>query len=444
MRRAIFVLFLVVFISHNSFAEYYHTQLKNGLNVYIEENHSLPIVNITVLYRAGCVDEYNSITGISHMLEHMNFRGSKHFADGYIDKLTSEYGGVDNAQTSFDYTVYFTTIDKAAWKKVLAFYADNMNNLTLDKNKFLKERSVVYQERLWRIDNSADGFLYYSLHNLAYLASPYKWTPIGYAYDIRHYTIGELRNYYKKYYAPNNAVVVISGDVNRPDAVFEVKKLFGNKKARKIVRHITKEPEQNGRRIMYIKKPASFKKLAIGFKIPREGSIDTPALDLISYMLFFGKSAMAEKDLVRDNHIFVSIDGGNEGRIYDKGLYEIFGDLEKNTTFHKARRAILNELDKIKKGKFSNKILQIAKAKAVSDYIFSKEMLSSKDINFAFYAGFGMNEYYKDYLNTIRKIRKKEIVRVANKYFKEEKESDCFLIPEKGKAINTSFRGEIR
>ncbi len=444
MRKAFIVLFFVFFISSNSFAKYYHTQLKNGLDVYIEENHSLPIVNVTVLYRVGCIDEYNSITGISHMLEHMNFRGSKHFADGYIDKLTSKYGGVDNAQTSFDYTVYFATIDKKAWKKVLAFYADNMNNLTLDKKKFLKERSVVYQERLWRIDNSADGFLYYSLHNLAYLASPYKWTPIGYAYDIRHYTIDELRHYYKRYYAPNNAVVVISGDINTKNAVLEVKKLFGNKKAIKIVRHITKEPVQNGRRIMYIKKPASFKKLAMGFKIPREGSIDTPALDLISYMLFFGKSALAEKDLVRNRHIFASIDGGNEGRIYDKGLYEIFGDIAKNVSFKQARKAVMDELNKIKKGKFSDKILEIAKAKAVSDYLFSKEMLSSKDMNFAFYAGFGMYEYYKDYLNTIRSIKKKEIMRVASKYFKASKESDCFLIPQKGKIVGTTFRGDIR
>ncbi len=444
MRKIVLVLFFSIFLSVNSFAEYSHTQLKNGLDVYIEQNNSLPIVNVTVLYRVGCVDEYNSITGISHMLEHMNFRGSKHFPDGYIDKLTSKYGGVDNAQTSFDSTVYFATIDKTAWKKVLAFYADNMNNLTLDKNKFLKERSVVYQERLWRIDNSADGFLYYSLHNLAYLASPYKWTPIGYAYDIRHYTIDELRSYYKKYYAPNNAVIVISGDVNEKSALLEVKKLFSNKKPVKIVRHITKEPVQNGRRIMYVKKPASFKKLAMGFKIPREGSIDTPALDLISYMLFFGKSAMAEKDLVRDNHIFASIDGGNEGRIYDKGLYEIFGDLDKNVSFNKARKAVMDELAKIKNGKFSNKLLDIAKAKAISDYIFSKEMLSSKNMNFAFYAGFGMYQYYKNYLNTIRSIKKKEIMRAASKYFKSSKESDCFLIPEKGKNIGSSFRGDIR
>ncbi len=444
MRKFLFVILAVLFVDSSSYAQYNHIKLKNGLEVYVEENHSLPIVNITVLYRVGCVDEYNSITGISHMLEHMNFRGSKHFKDGYIDRLTSKYGGVDNAQTSFDYTIYFATTNKAAWRRVLAFYADNMNNLSLNKSKFLKERSVVYQERLWRIDNSADGFLYYSLHNLSYIASPYKWTPIGYAYDIQHYSIDKLRRYYKRYYAPNNAVVVISGDIDKNSVFKEVGRVFGSKKPVSIVRDITKEPIQDGRRIMYIRKPSAFKKIAIAFKIPEEDSSDTQALDLISYMLFSGKSAMVQKDLVRDKSIFVSIDGGNEGRIYDKGLYEIFGDIEKDISFKSARSAILKELDRIKNGKFDDKFLEMAKMKAISEYLFSKETLSSKNMEFAFYTAFNMKNYYENYIKTIKKIRKRDIMNVAKKYFKERFENDCFLMPKEGRIIETTFRGGLR
>ncbi len=445
MRRLTFFVVLMFFaLSISAYARYSSMRLDNGLVVYVEEDHSMPIVNITVLYRVGCVDEHNPITGISHMLEHMNFRGSKHFPDGYLDELTSKYGGINNAQTSFDYTLYFATVGKDIWKKVLAVYADNMENLTLDRKKFLKERSVVYQERLWRIDNSADGFLYFSLHTLSYTASPYRWTPIGFAYDIRHYTIDELRNYYRKYYAPNNAIVVIAGDVKKEEAFNEVRKLFGTLKPKKIVRHITKEPPQDGRKVMYVKKPASFKKLAVSFKIPEEGSKDTPALDLISYLLFYGKSAMAEKDLVRDRHIFASIDGGNEGRVYDKGLFEIFGDIESGVSFAKARAALLDELKKIQEGRFSKKMLSIAKAKAISDYLFSKETLSERNMEFAFYAAFGMENYYYNYINLIRKITKKDVVEAARKYFNVDKESDCYLVPQIGREIKSSFRGEIR
>ncbi|WP_035588355.1 M16 family metallopeptidase [Hippea jasoniae] len=446
MRRLIVVL-LLIFFSVDAFAyNYNHFKLKNGLEVYLRKDSSLPIVNVTVIYRVGCVDEYNSITGISHMLEHMNFRGAKHHPDGYIDKLTTRYGGIDNAQTSFDYTIYFTTISKKALSDVLSFYADNMEHLNLEKSKFLKERSVVYQERLWRIDNNADGFLYFTLHNIAYKASPYRWTPIGFAYDIRHYTIDELRGYYRHYYAPDNAVLVVSGDIDIKKTIDEIKDIFGGLKPKKIVRHITKEPVQLGRRIAYITKPAKFKKIAMAFKIPPIYDKDTPVLDVISYILFDSKTALMYDQLVRKEHIFASIDGGNEGRIYDKGLFEIFGDISDKYSFKDAREAILKVLEKIKKGNFPNKLIVIAKQKAKMDYLLSNETLGSSNYNEAFYAAFGLLDYYKNYMKIIDKIDKAEIIKVANKYFIQTKETDVYLIPQKVKfnAALPAYRGSLR
>ena len=445
MRKIILILLILIVYPAVSSAKFIHYKLKNGLNVYIEENHFLPIVNVTILYKVGCVDEYNSITGISHMLEHMNFRGSKHFPDGYIDKLTSRYGGINNAQTSFDYTLYFATVQKKALKDILAFYADNMNNLLLKRDKFLKERSVVYQERLWRIDNSADGFLYYTLHNIAYKASPYRWTPIGFAYDIKHYTIDELRSYYERYYAPNNAVLVVSGDLNTSDTLKMIKSLFSDKKPKKIVRHITKEPPQEGRRIAYISKPSNFKKIAIGFKIPSIYDKDTAVLDLISYILFDGKTALAYNDLVRNRKIFAGIDGGNEGRVWDKGLFEIFGDIEKSKGFKEARESILEELNKLKNGKFDPRLLGMAKEKAKMDYLLSKETLRSKNMNEAFYAAFGLLNYYNNYLEIIDNITIDDVKRVAKKYFNDKNETDVYLIPTKGRVVqNLRFNGKLR
>ncbi len=449
MHRVMAILFMacLLLIPYASFAGFVHYKLNNGLNVYLEEDHSLPIVNVTILYKVGCVDEYNSITGISHMLEHMNFRGSKHYKDGFIDRLTMKYGGITNAETSFDYTVYFTTITKEALKEVLGFYADNMDNLLLKKDKFLKERSVVYQERLWRIDNSADGFLYFTLHNISYKASPYRWTPIGFAYDIKHYTIKELRNYYKKYYVPNNAVLVVSGDINLQNTYNLIKRLFGYKKPKKIVRHITLEPKQLGRRIAYISKPSEFKKIAIAFKIPPIKDVkDSAVLDLITYILFEGKTALAQNDLVRNRHLLVDVGGWNESRYFDKGLYEIFATIPNGERFEKARFYILKELNKLKKGDFSHEILKVAKEKAKIDYLLSKETLRERNINEAYYAAFGLLSYYNNYLKIIDNITKKDIETVANKYFKETKETDVFLTPVKGqKALsNLKFKGSLR
>ncbi len=448
--RSLTVLFfslLTLFVPYRSSAKFVHYKLNNGLNIYLEEDHSLPIVNVTILYRVGCVDEYNSITGISHMLEHMNFRGSKHYKDGFIDRLTMRYGGVDNAETSFDYTVYFTTIAKRALKEVLGFYADNMDNLLLDKDKFLKERSVVYQERLWRIDNSADGFLYFTLHNIAYKASPYRWTPIGFSYDIKHYTLSDLKNYYKKYYAPNNAVLVVSGDINQQETYSLIKRVFGYKKPKTIVRHITLEPKQLGRRIAYIKKPSEFKKIAIAFKIPPvRDTKDSAVLDLITYILFEGKTALAQNDLVRKKHVLVDIGGFNESRYYDKGLYEIFASLPEKESFEKARRYIWEELDKLKKGDFSHEILKVAKEKAKIDYLLSKETLMERNMNEAYYAAFGLLDYYRNYLDIIDDITKKDIKAAAQRYFKETDETDVYLKPAKGGKIvpNLKYKGSIR
>ncbi len=446
MRRLVLFL-LIVFLPFSASAKFLHYKLSNGLNVYLEEDHSLPIVNVTVLYKVGCIDEYNTITGISHMLEHMNFRGSKHFPDGFIDKLTMQYGGIDNAETSFDYTVYFTTISKKVLKEVLGFYADNMDNLLLDKNKFLKERSVVYQERLWRIDNSADGFLYFTIHNIAYKASEYRWTPIGFAYDIEHFTIGKLRDYYKKYYAPNNAVLVVSGDINTNAVLPLIKRLYGSKRAKKILRQITKEPEQLGRRIAYISKPSEFKKIAMAFKIPPlMNQKDSAVLDLITYMLFEGKTAIADNDLVRKKHVLVGISGWNESRIWDKGLYIIFADIPNSKRFSDARKYIWEELERIKKGKFKHGILKVAKEKAKIDYNLSKESLRERNINEAFYAAFGLLSYYKNYLDIIDGVSKEDIERVAKKYFVEKHETDVYLVPEKYKKpyLKLKYKGSLR
>ncbi len=448
MRRIVLLLLIIVLLLPSlANASFIHYKLNNGLNVYLEKDCSLPIVNVTILYKVGCVDEYNSITGISHMLEHMNFRGSKHYKDGFIDDLTMKYGGIDNAQTSFDFTVYFTTISKKALKQVLGFYADNMDNLLLDKQKFLKERSVVYQERLWRIDNSADGFLYFTLHNIAYKASPYRWTPIGFSYDIMHYTIKELRNYYERYYAPNNAVLVVSGDINANTVLNLVKRLFGSKKPKPIVRHITKEPPQLGRRIAYIMKPSEFKKIAIAFKIPSiKDEKDSAVLDLITYLLFDGKTAIAYNDLVRKKHVLVDIDGWNEGRIWDKGLYEIFADIPKSEGFEEARMYIWGEINKIKRGDFSQELLEVAKEKAEMNYILSKETLRERNMNEAFYAAFGLLDYYKNYLKIIDGITKENIKKVVKEYFVQKHETDVYLVPQKNvkPAINLKFKGSLR
>ena len=429
------VIFLIISVLVSFLnAKVYNFKLKNGLQVYLIKKSTLPIVSINVIYRTGCKDEYNGITGIAHMLEHMNFRGSKHFKDGYYEKFVMTHGGVENASTSFDYTRYYTIINKKYLSQILKIYADNMRFLTIDRKKFLKERNVVYQERLWRIDNSPDGYLYYTLHRLAYLESPYRWTPIGFSSDILSWTRNDVYNFYKKHYAPNNAAIVICGDINLNYVHKIILKYFGKIRPVKIKKKFTKEPEQKGERRATLNFVSSTKKLAIAFHIPHLDEKSTPALDIITYLLFARENSILNKILVRQKKLCSSIYGGNQERVYS-GLYVIFATLNKNAKFKKVEKIIWNEIDKLKKGEISDKDFNLSKKRAIFDYLYSKETISGYASAVSFYAGLDKVNYYLNYEKLIQKVTKKDIVYWANKVFKKNNSTVINLVPVKGKSI---------
>ncbi len=423
----------------------YKFTLKNGLKVYLIKRTMLPIVSINVIYRTGCKDEYNGITGIAHMLEHMNFRGSKHFPDGFYEKYVVNHGGVENASTSFDMTRYFTIINKNSLAEILKIYADNMHNLTINRKKFLKERNVVYQERLWRIDNSPDGYLYYTLHRVAYLESPYRWTPIGFSSDILSWTRDDVYKFYREHYLPNNAAIVICGDINIKTTKKLIEKYFGKIKKRKIRERFTTEPVQKGERRVNLNFVSANKKLAIAFHIPPLSENSTPTLDIITYMLFARENSILTRILQREKKLCTSIYGGNQERLHS-GLYIIFATLNKNATFKKVENIIWDELNNLKKGKFSKKDFEYSKKRAIFDYIYSKETISGFASAISFYAGLNKVDYFEKYESLIKNVSKKDIIYWAKKIFKKSNYTIVTLTPIKGKSFNytPSISGGLR
>ena len=409
--------------------------LSNGLNVILLQKKGLPIVNVNLVYKVGCKDEHNGITGIAHMLEHMNFRGSKNFKDGFIEKFITENGGVENASTSFDYTNYYVTVNKKALEKVLQIYADNMINLIIDKKKFLKERNVVYQERLWRTDNSPDGYLYYSLNKLAYLESPYRWTPIGFASDILNWTRDDVYDFYKKFYNPSNANIIIVGDINISKTKKLVNKIFGKIKGKKVKFYFTEEPEQKGERNIKLSFVSSNKKLGIAFHIPPLSKTSTPVLDIITYYLFARDNALLEKILVREKKLVSSIHGGNQERLH-KGLFVIFSNLNKDSNFQEVEKIIFNELDKLKNGKISDREFKLSQKRAIVDHIYSKETVTGLGNMLGFYGVMDSLNYFENYDKLINKVTKDDIIKAAKKYFGRNNCSIIELFPKKGRKIN--------
>lgn len=264
------------FISQNqsasfSLPKHYSKTLGNGLQVVVIplQNES-GVIQSNVFYRVGSRNEVMGKSGIAHMLEHLSFKSTKNLKAGEFDEIVKGFGGVNNASTSFDYTRYFIKSSTGNLDKSLELFAELMSNLSLKDDEFQPERNVVAEERLWRTDNSPMGYLYFRFFNTAYVYHPYHWTPIGFMDDIKGWKIEDIKAFYETYYQPQNAIVVVSGDVD-VESVFEsAQKHFGA-----LVNHTqaipeikAKEPEQDGLRRTIVRKDSQIEFVAMGYKIP--------------------------------------------------------------------------------------------------------------------------------------------------------------------------------
>ena len=195
--------------------------LDNGLQIVVipMENGS-NVITTDIFYRVGSRNEAMGKSGIAHMLEHLNFKSTKNLKSGEFDTIVKGFGGVNNASTGFDYTQYFIKSSSDNLGKSVELFAELMQHLNLKDEEFQPERDVVLEERKWRTDNSPMGYLYFRLFNNVYLYHPYHWTPIGFTNDIKNWSIEDIRSFHKRFYQPQNAILIVAGDVN-PETVFK-------------------------------------------------------------------------------------------------------------------------------------------------------------------------------------------------------------------------------
>ncbi|MFZ9239161.1 MAG: M16 family metallopeptidase, partial [Burkholderiaceae bacterium] len=211
----------------NAAADTHEFRLANGLKLIVKEDHRAPTVVNMVWYRAGSVDELNGTTGVAHVLEHMMFKGTKKLKPGEFSKRVAELGGRDNAFTSKDYTAYHQQVERSRLEQVMALEADRMQNLTMDPAEFSKEIRVVMEERRLRTEDKPLSLLREALYATAFLASPYRHPVVGWMDDLQNMTAADALAWYQRWYAPNNAVVVIAGDVDPQHVLKLAEKYFG-------------------------------------------------------------------------------------------------------------------------------------------------------------------------------------------------------------------------
>jgi len=392
--------------------------LKNGLQIVVIPLHNeTGVVSTDIFYKVGSRNEIMGKTGIAHMLEHMNFKSTKHLKAGEFDKEVKSVGGVNNASTSFDYTHYFIKSSTQNVKKSIDLFAELMQNLNLKDDEFQPERNVVMEERRWRTDNNPLGYLYFRLFNNAYVYHPYHWTPIGFTNDIKTWTIDDIRSFHKTYYQPQNAILMVTGDIEPKEVFKEAKKAFGKiKNDGKIPKVKFIEPKQDGPKRLVIHKESEVELLAIAFHIPNFQDKDQVTLSVISEILYSGKSSRLYKDLVDKKRLVNSVYAYNMENT-DPGLFIFMATCNPGVKAETVEKELVKQIERMKNEPVTKAELEKVKINTKSEFIYSLESSSSVANLYGSYLVRGDITPLQNYEESVNKITAKKVQKIAQKYF---------------------------
>jgi zinc protease len=343
-----------------------HFRLDNGLQVLLVRDPSAPIFAYQTWFSVGSRHEREGITGIAHLFEHLMFNQTEHHPPGELDRMMESVGGDTNAATWVDWTYYRDNLPRTELDLAVDLESDRMACLTLGKTQVESEREVVANERRFRVEDDVDGFLGEEMYKLAFTKHPYHWPTIGWMRDIEAISIDDCRAFYKTYYAPNNATLVLVGDVEEERALELIGRKYGRIAQQVIPPDLSEpEPEQKRERRQSWKKPVLADKLRLGYKAPPLGHADYNVLEVLSEILFGGKSSRLERILVAEREIASSV-GASLAPFRDPGLYEIAVGLQRGHRAGEAEKIIDAELERIKRERVGAEELETAKTRLVT------------------------------------------------------------------------------
>ena len=424
---------LAVSASAASLAErVFETTLDNGLTVLLVEEPKAPVVTIHVWYKVGSRNEQIGKTGISHMLEHMMFKGTPTIGPKQFSLIVQRNGGQDNAHTTSDYTAYYE--DFAADRVLLGLEleADRMAHLLLDEKEFLPERQVVIEERRLRIEDQPANVLGEVMRATAFLAHPYRWPVIGWPSDIEGYTRDDLVQYFRTFYAPNNATLIVAGDIKKDDLLPKIQALFG-----KIPRGpaqpkvITVEPPQRGERRVYVKKDAELPLLFGVYHVPNLTHPDSFALDVLAYILGGGQSARLHQQVVYEKRLASYASADYSGVHVDPYLLGVSAGPLPGKTAEEVEQAIFAEIERVQREPVLERELQKAKNQIESEFIFAQDSVHRLASLLGAWESVANWRLLAGYLDGIRKVTAADVLRVAKHYLTQDNRTVAILIPTK-------------
>ena len=410
--------------------------LSNGMRVIVKSDRRAPVVVSMVWYRVGSVDEVNGATGVAHVLEHMMFKGTKEVPAGEFSRIIAAAGGRENAFTGRDYTGYFQMLHKSQLELSIKLEADRMANLVLSREDFGREVRVVMEERRWRTEDRPHALVYERLMATALMAHPYRHPVIGWMSDLETMRLEDARRFYDTWYAPNNSVLVVVGDVAPEDVFGLAERHFGVLTSKSLpARKPQEEPPQLGLKRLTVKAPAELPYVVMAFRVPAlhdpQQDWEPYALEVLASVLDGGDAARFTRTLVRSERIANSAGASYDGIGRGPALFYLDGVPAGGTSVVQLEQALRREVRKVAEEGVSEEELKRIRAQVVAAHVYQRDSMFFQARQMGSMEAAGLSYKTPDViLEKLKQVTAAQVQEVARKYFGDDELTIAYLDPQ--------------
>lgn len=449
MKRTLIALALALPLAAAASVPVHEAVLDNGLKVLVKPDRRAPIVTSQVWYRVGSSYEHGGVTGVSHVLEHMMFKGTEKLAPGEFSRIIAEHGGSENAFTGRDYTAYFQTLASDRLPIAFELEAERMRNLALPEEEFLKELEVVKEERRQRTEDDPQSLTFEQFNATAWEASPYRIPVIGWASDLESLEVGDLRYWYQKWYAPNNATLVVVGDVDPDEVIALAKEHFGPLKPEQIgAPKPRSEPPQRGEKRLTVKAPAKEPYLLMGYKTTGLATAEVDwepyALEMLVSVLDGGSSARLSRDLVRGAQVAADTNASYSAFSRLPEMLLLDGTPAKGRTVEELESALREQIERLRTEPVGEQELERIRTQLIAGKVYELDSVFYQAMQLGKLETVGLGwRLVDEYVEHLSRITPEQIQAVAQKYLIPDNLTVAVLEPQPmdGKAPRAAAAG---
>ncbi len=416
--------------------EVHEFRLGNGLRILVKEDHRAPVAVSQLWYRVGSSYEQPGATGISHLLEHLMFKGTPRHPAGEFSRIIAQLGGRENAFTGRDYTAYFQTLAADRLEKAFELEADRMAHLLLDEAEFLKEREVVMEERRLRTEDDPEALTYEALQATAFLHAPYRNPVIGWMDDLRRLSVEQVRRWYRRWYGPDNAVLVVVGDVDPERILALARKHFGPLPPRReaVPEAPLQEPALRGERRVTVRAPAKVPYLILGYRVPSLRTAAEPweayALDVAAAVLAGGESARLPRELVRGRRLAAAADAGYSAASRLETLFLLDATPAPGRSVAELEQALREEVRRLREELVSAAELERIKTQVIAADVYQRDSMFYQAMVMGRLESVGLGwRLMEEYVDRIRAVTPEQVQAVAKRYLVDERLTVAVLDP---------------